>query len=105
MARRVILSSLARHDLAQIGDYIARRSPRSAQRFLDAAHAAFTTLVNLPALGGAWESADADLANLRVIPVTGFTTYLIFYFPGDQEIEVVRILHGARDVESLLRQD
>jgi plasmid stabilization system protein ParE len=27
---------------------------------------------------------------------------LVFYLPSDSGIEVVRVLHGARDLESLL---
>jgi toxin ParE1/3/4 len=31
-----------------------------------------------------------------------FINYLIFYRPAKQGIEVVRVLHGARDVEEMV---
>jgi toxin ParE1/3/4 len=33
--------------------------------------------------------------------VRGFERYLIFYRPTDDGIDVVRVLHGSRDIESL----
>jgi toxin ParE1/3/4 len=38
------------------------------------------------------------LPNLRSFPVGN---YVIFYFPADDGIEVIRILHGARDIQQL----
>jgi len=29
----------------------------------------------------------------------------MFYFAGDAGIEVVRVLHGARDIESIFREE
>lgn len=39
---------------------------------------------------------------MRVIPVGRFRNYLIFYRRKDDEIEVLRVLHGARDIRSIL---
>ncbi|MDZ8108879.1 MAG: type II toxin-antitoxin system RelE/ParE family toxin [Nostoc sp. DedQUE12a] len=41
---------------------------------------------------------DSLALNLRSFPVGN---YLIFYRPIDQGIEVIRLLHGARDIQSL----
>ncbi|HLP91141.1 MAG TPA: type II toxin-antitoxin system RelE/ParE family toxin [Nostocaceae cyanobacterium] len=38
------------------------------------------------------------LPGLRSFPVG---SYLIFYFPINQSIEVIRVLHGARDIAKL----
>jgi plasmid stabilization system protein ParE len=37
-------------------------------------------------------------------PSGGFKNYLIFYLPAANEIEVVRVLHGARNLRKALRE-
>jgi toxin ParE1/3/4 len=41
-------------------------------------------------------------ADLRSLP---FGRYVIFYLPRKRGIEVVRVLHGARDLKSLFDED
>jgi toxin ParE1/3/4 len=41
-------------------------------------------------------------ANLRSFPVKKF---VIFYRPLDDTVEIVRILYGARDIESIFQND
>jgi toxin ParE1/3/4 len=38
---------------------------------------------------------------MRVWPVKGFENHLIFFRPIDGGIEVIRVLHAARDIESV----
>jgi len=40
--------------------------------------------------------------NLRRWPVKGFENWLIFYLPTDEGIDVVRVIHGARNIAALL---
>ena len=42
------------------------------------------------------------LPDLRRFPVG---SYVIFYFPKGDGIEVVRVFHGARDIEQLFDED
>jgi plasmid stabilization system protein ParE len=35
--------------------------------------------------------------------VRPFDVHQVFYLPSDSRVEVVRVLHGARDVPELLR--
>lgn len=35
----------------------------------------------------------------------GFRKYLMFYCATDDALEVVRVLHGARDIAALLEED
>lgn len=44
------------------------------------------------------------LAGMRFHSVHGFRKYLIFYIPGSEGIEIVRVLHGARDLKTLFGQ-
>jgi toxin ParE1/3/4 len=45
---------------------------------------------------------DALAPNLRGFPVRKF---VIFYRPVDDTVEIVRILYGGRDIESIFRED
>ena len=39
-----------------------------------------------------------------MLPVTDFTKYLVFYVyrEPEEEVEIFRVLHGARDIPALL---
>jgi toxin ParE1/3/4 len=76
--------------------YIAQDSPDHADRFLDRLEERLLALADFPKMG---RSRHDLQAGLRSQPVGN---YLIFYFPLADGIEIVRILHGSRDVESLL---
>jgi len=82
-------------DLIDIWVYIGKSSPENADRFLDVLEEKLRLLAEVPGLG----RARPDLAaNLRGFP---FGDYHIFYRPVGQGIEVVRVLHGARDIDAL----
>jgi toxin ParE1/3/4 len=49
-------------------------------------------------------SADR-LSTLRQWPIRGFENYLIFYLPTEAGIDVLRVLHGARDIDRILREE
>jgi toxin ParE1/3/4 len=102
MSRRIIWPPPAEQDLTKLADFIGRNSSSAALRFVDAAHAACQRLAEMPELGGLWESPNPRLAGVRVWPIRGFENYLLFYRPTDETIEVVRVLHGAQDVERQL---
>ena len=53
-------------------------------------------------LGERFDSTNPTLANLRVGRVDGFDNFVIYYRPSKQGIEVVRVLHGAREADRAL---
>ena len=74
-------------------------------RFYAAVHADAERLTAFPGLGGQLTTSDPAFTHLRVWPVSGFRKYLIFYRPlAEGGVEVVRVLHGARDVSRDLRE-
>lgn len=93
---RLLKRPEAENDLDEIWWYIAQDSPDHADRFLDRLQERLLALADFPKMG----RSRSDLqAGLRSQPVGN---YLIFYFPLVDGIEIVRVLHGSRDVESLL---
>ncbi len=92
----VHFSPLAEGDLLEIGRYIARDNPARALSFVDELEAQCETLGEFPSMG----ASRAELAvGLRVMP---HGNYLIFYRELDDGVRIERILHGARDVGSLI---
>jgi toxin ParE1/3/4 len=89
----------AQEDLLDIWCHIGCDNPNQADRYLDFLEEKLKLLATIPGMG----RLHNDLGpGLRVFPVDD---YLIFYRQSVEGIDVVRVLHGARDIESLFRDD
>ena len=55
----------------------------------------------MPEMGRLREFSNARLRGLRSWRIRGFEHWLVFYRVTDEAVEVVRVLHGARDLEGL----
>jgi len=94
---RVVVRPQADDDLFEIAAYIARDNPAPAERLIDALESKFKLLATSPKLG----RLRTELApGLRSLP---FRNYVIFYQPLEDGIEVVRVLHGKRDLKPLFK--
>jgi toxin ParE1/3/4 len=102
---QVIRRPRAQRDLDEIASYLQQDSPNVAIRFLERAEETFALLASMPRMGRRYLSEHARLQDLRVWSVSGFDSYRIFYRPIDGGIEVVRVLHGARDIASVLEAE
>jgi toxin ParE1/3/4 len=100
MARLVVREAVDR-DVAEISDYYARESLDVAIRFLHAVRRAYEALLKMPGMGALRNFPNSRYAGVRSWPVKGFERILIFYRPIPDGIEIIRILHGARDLEKL----
>jgi toxin ParE1/3/4 len=72
-----------------------------AERYLAAVDETCRRLLHHPRSGVRYDSGIARLKGLRRVQVNGFENYLVFYLPTNYGIDVVRVLHGARDIENL----
>ena len=100
---RILKHEQVRQDLVEIYAYLARRSERSARRFLDEARSAFTRIAEMPGIGRRWESPVPALRDMRVTAISRrFHDYLIFYRPVKNGVQIVTILHGARNLPPLI---
>jgi toxin ParE1/3/4 len=91
---RVTRRPLAAADILDIWDHIAEDSLDQADRWIDKLDEKFGILATQPLMGRAREELTADL---RSFP---FGRYVIFYMPVQDGIDVVRVLHSARDVDA-----
>ena len=89
----------AKEDLLDIWCYIASDNPVQADRYLDYLEAKLILLAATPGMGR-WRGELGP--GLLSFPAEN---YLIFYRQTDAGIDIVRVLHSARDIEPLLRND
>ena len=93
---RLLLAPRARADLLEISDYIAKDSPAAAERLLLQLEAKSLLLVDQPGIG----HRRPDVARHNVL-CFGVGSYLILYRTVPGGIEVVRYLHGRRNIARL----
>ena len=101
MTRRITVDPAADIDLDEQFHYIASDNVRAAERFVRAAIADFERLAAMPGMGALREFESPDLQDVRSWPIKGFANYLIFYRPTPEGIHVLRVLHGARDINRI----
>ena len=87
----------AKTDLVEIWDYIADDSEARADAFIETIDQKFHALARRPNMG---RLRDELAEGLRSFPVG---RYVIFYRPIPEGVEIVRVLHGARDLDSILQ--
>ena len=103
MTVRIIKKPRAERDLIEHFAYIAHDKITPAERFLRVADETFARIASMPKIGRKWESSQPHLAGVRVYPMpSGFRNYLIFYRIIEGGVEVLTILHGARDLGNAL---
>jgi toxin ParE1/3/4 len=76
---------------------IAIDKPKAADRFVGRIYAAEDLLANFPQIGEARADLAPELRKWTVGP------YLMFYRVTPEGIDIVRILHGAQDLPTLMR--
>jgi plasmid stabilization system protein ParE len=100
----VYLRTAAREDiLRQFIYYLVEKDVALvAQRFLDAVESTIESLCRMPEMGAPKFFDNPKLAGLRSWPVSGFSAIRIHYLYARDELRIVRVLHGKRDIGPLL---
>jgi len=96
---RVVLTPAAAADLEQICDYIAQDNPVRAVSLVDEIAERMTKLAALPQGG----QLRPEWGN--GIRSTTFASYVIVWRSSGDALEVLRVVHGARDLGKLFRQE
>lgn len=100
----VVLRDSARRDVDEaIEHYVADAGPSVAFDFIDAIENASRKIGEQPGAGSPRYAHELDIPGLRFW-TTGKFPYLIFYVENEGEIDVWRVLHGARDIPSWLHE-
>lgn len=85
--------------------FIARHDRAAAERVLEAAEATFHEIAAQPGIGVDYPTRSARLRDVRMIPVSGFGHYLVFYRAAEDAVRVLYVVHGARHLPPLFRRE
>ncbi len=95
--KRFVLTRRAKQDVNDIWGYIADDNIDAADRVLDALHKAMLKLAKTPGIGHFRE----ELADRRHRFFLVYS-YLIVYRHEMKPVQIIRVLHAARDVRDVL---
>ena len=93
-----IITEQAQADLDEAWDYLSERSPDAADKLIDRFAAAARVHALFPESGKSREALKPGLRSFLVRP------YVAFYRPVEGTIEVLRFLHGKRDIRRILEE-
>ncbi len=110
MGRKIVNANFrtaAREDILRQFRYylVEKQVPQVAERFLDEVEAAIATLCRAPGIGTPKLFSNPRLKGLRSWPVPGFPAIRIYYIFAANELRIVRVLHGKRDIPTQLESD
>ena len=91
----VAVSDRAEHDLADIADYISLDNPRRALSFAEELEAQFVAIGERPMSFPArpeWGMNKRSTVHGR---------YVIIFQVNEDHIEILRVVHGARDLDEM----
>lgn len=104
--RKVSFRPHARKDIRDAAVYLLVEASESvAMRFEEAIQNLAHTLAGMPGIGVPCSFRNPELHDVRRLTVTGFENWLLFYRDADGQIDVIRVLHGARDVAAIFDED
>ena len=93
--RTIRISASAAEDLKDVWDYVAQYSEISAGKLIKEINRKVILLRDNPLVGLEQNSYLVDLRSFVV------KDYFIFYLPTENGIDVLRVLHSSRDIESI----
>ena len=96
---RISRRPLAAADVLEIWNYIAEDSIEQADRWVDRLDEKLGLIAGQPLMG---RSRNELAVDIRSFP---FGRYVVFYVPIEDGIDVVRVLHSARDVDAIFADE
>jgi plasmid stabilization system protein ParE len=95
------------HDLVEIASYIAKDDPDAAAVVLDEIERTFHLVASFPEAGTLYHPARKSLSDIRMMPVTAYPNYLVFYnaIQDGDGVRILHVLHAARDIATIVRKN
>ncbi|WP_234186170.1 type II toxin-antitoxin system RelE/ParE family toxin [Shinella sp. NM-101] len=100
--KTTVLPSARADILKQIGYLIDLGLNPVADRFLEAVRMAIDHVSNTPHAGSPRPMKNRRLLGLRTWSIGGFDEIKLYYLVTDDELVILRVLHGRRDIEGIL---
>jgi toxin ParE1/3/4 len=95
----------ADQDIDDLAEHIAQDSVEQAIRFYDEVKETYQVILDAPKRWAIYGFTHPRLADLRKRSVRHFPNHLIFYRIDADMVEIVRVLHGTRDLVRALAPD
>ena len=92
-------------DIDEIVDYLAAENILASQGFVSDLQRCFDLVAENPEIGIRRQYRSKSLNSMRMFPLKKYSSYLVFYLADDLTIDIVRVLHGRRDIEMLFNDD
>jgi toxin ParE1/3/4 len=106
VSTRYLIRPKADQDLDDQAYYLAHKANAAlGHRFLVAAHETFALLASNPGMGWHSRLKHPGLESVRVFRIAGFQRTLALYRPLAKGIEILRVVHGSRNLLALLRRE
>ena len=100
---RLAVSEAAAADIVEQADWYEQQSGAElARRWERAVTSAVLRIMDRPRAGAISKFRHSELSGARRVLIPGFPKHLIFYQVRKSEVLILRIVHGARDLEGLL---
>jgi toxin ParE1/3/4 len=103
--KQIYFTPKARRDAKLSASWLRKQNPLAADRFLDAVENTAAKLGRMPMLGSRNYADTVLQKGVRMIAVEHFKNYLLFFVERDASIDIVRILHGARDISYIMESE
>jgi len=98
LARRVAWTEVAWRDLERVADYLAEDSPAYAAALVRRVRDAARSLTEMPKRGRVVPEMDHEAVRELIL-----SSYRLIYEVRGDDVYVLALVHGARDLASLLR--
>jgi len=105
MSLSLFILPAAEDDLSEIGDYFDEHEATLSQRFYEHFWKTVQMFAASPKLGERCRFRNPKTKGMRVWQVDGFSNYLIFYCPKEDMLQVLQVIHGARDTMAIFEHD
>jgi toxin ParE1/3/4 len=92
---RYIIAPEAAQDLDEISTYYAVNNIEAGEKLIDEFEARCKYLVSFPNIGRSYRNIRSYLRGIS------FSGYILFYRVGNDEIEILRVVNGSRNLEAL----
>ena len=90
----------AEADLFEVWSYVASQNPEAADQVENAIYQACAFLAEGPMRGHTRQ--DLTMGPLRFWTVQRYPNYIIVYDPATSPLQIIRLLHGRRDLKRVL---
>ena len=104
---KAIIRPAARDDIIRQFRYylVSQDKPEVAGRFLSAVRSTMERIIRTPQVGSPKHFSREGLRGLRSWPVRGFEDLRVYCLAGKDWVEVIRVLHGKRDITKILEKE